>query len=142
MKLVHAGLAAAVLVVVAVEEGRAELPPGSYDKLRVDAAEALVIRLTEVQQRDVGNEVVVTAKAEVLGVERSKAKLKPGDTIALKYSFVNRDRVKAFAGASPPPVPAKGAVVPAFLNPNEGGKDYGPAAHGSSFTMTPEATGR
>lgn len=141
MKLVQAGLTAAVLVVVAVE-GRAELPPGSYDKLRVDAAEALVIRVTEVQKRDVGNDIVVTAKAEVLGVERSKAKLKPGDTIALTYSFVNRDKVKAFAGASPPPVLTKGAVVPAFLNSNEGGKDYGPAAHGNSFTMTPEATGR
>ena len=109
---------------------QAELPPGSYNKLRADAEEALTIQVTDIA-RNSDNQVYVSAK--VLGVERSKSGLKKGDSIRLKYS-----PAKPKVGPAPPPIPEKDGVYPAFLNKK--GDDFEPAAHGSSFKMTPEVT--
>ena len=113
----------------------AELPPGSYEKLKADAQEKLKIRITEVHQKEKGRrKLEVTLKAEVLDVERSNSLLKPGDTIIIhSYRWIGR-----YAGPkNPPPLPV-GWVGMAYLNKLEySSKDaddhYTLAAYGESF---------
>lgn len=114
----------------------AELPPGSYDKLRAEADDALVIQVTGVNVDTKSTAREVTVQAKVLGVERSKSGLKKGDNITFNY------RISTVQVPGPRPIPllVKGDVYPAFLKTM--GKSLEPAAYGESFKMTPEAVGR
>jgi hypothetical protein len=111
----------------------AALPPGSYDKLRIEAQEAVTIVVQSAKVVEAGNSKHVTIEAKVLGVERSKAGLKKGDKITIKYSVPS----VAMPGPVPTPILEADGFYPAFLN--KSGSDYVPAAHGWSFKMTPEA---
>jgi hypothetical protein len=131
-----AGLSGCIIlgcVVVAL----AALPPGAIDQMRVDADEAIIIEVTSVTtEKRSPQEEIVKAEARVLAVERSKNKLVKGDTIRIEYPRAIDNR----PGPGWPDVLEKGAIVPAFLDKtsNADGKTYEAAAHGGSFTMTPE----
>lgn len=115
-----------------VAAASAELPPGSYDKLRKEAQEALIIEVTDVTTTLVAggtNQVIV--KAKVLAVERSTAGLKKGDSIRIQY-----ETHPPMPGPKPIPLLKAEEILPAFLNAK--GRAYEPAAHGWSFVMTPE----
>ncbi|HEY1188048.1 MAG TPA: hypothetical protein VGE74_10350 [Gemmata sp.] len=105
-------------------------PPGTYDKLRAGAEEAVTIQVVTVVSGANGD---VGVQAKVLGVERSKSGLKKGDTVSIKYTVP----AKGTVGPTPVPVLEKDEVYPAFLNKK--GDEFAPAAYGSSFKMTPEA---
>jgi hypothetical protein len=127
---------AMIALILAGSTARAELPPGSYDSLRIAAQEALVIETANVTSRTLRDgriEVVVTAR--VMSVERSKTGLARGAMISIRYDTYPQ-------GSAPPgpqqlPVLRKGEFYPAFLNA-DGAKAFSPAAYGESFTMTPE----
>ncbi len=74
----------------------------------------------------------------MLAAERSKTGLKPGDAIVIRYTHIDREKLKGFAGPRTIPILKMGAVYPAFLNRQEDAKTYTPAAYGESFRMTPE----
>jgi hypothetical protein len=112
---------------------QAELPPGSYDTLRVEAPEALLIEVLGVKKAAKGNATEVVAMARVLHVERTKAGLRPGAMVEIRYIHLNTP----IPGPRPVPLLAEKAIVPAFLKKGEG-KDFEPAAYGMSFVMTPE----
>jgi hypothetical protein len=116
----------------------AELPPGSYDKLRAEAEDAIIIEVSSVTAKAINagwTEVVVTAK--VLSIERSARALKKGATVTIRYESRDPAKVK-IPGPRPIPVLKPGEICPAFLNRNVGRGDFEPAAYGLSFVMTPE----
>jgi hypothetical protein len=125
-----------VAILAVGSTAHAELPPGSYDTLRIEAQEALIIETASVTSRPLKDgriEVMVTAR--VMAVERSKSGLKKGGTISIRYDTYNQ-------GAAPPgprqlPVLKKGEFYPAFLNAS-GDRGFSPAAYGESFTLSPE----
>lgn len=122
-----------VLVVLTFSTlAHAEPPPGTYDRLRTSAEEAVTIQVTSVKETadEKANEVIVEAK--VLGVERSKSGLKKGDAVTITYSIPKVLK----PGPTLVPILDKESVYPAFLNKQ--GKVFSPAAAGSSFQMTPE----
>src|SRR5207249_1387463 len=88
---------------------RAELPPGSYNTLRAEAQEALVIEVSDVrtEERKRG-ETAVVVEAKVLGVERSASKLKRGDTLQIRYTHHDLSKLDGFAGPRPVPILRKG----------------------------------
>jgi len=129
------GLSLALLL-SATSSLHAELPPGSYDNLRNQADEALIIQVESVQSqvRDEKREVTVVAK--VLKVERSRAKLTKGNELTIKYEIFQGN---AFAGPRQAKVLEQGEIYPAFLTgPDKPEDPFQLAAHGMSFTMTPE----
>jgi hypothetical protein len=129
----EAGLAALVGIGTAV---RAELPPGSYDSLRVSAPEAVVIEVVAVTRRPgTQGATTVTLQAKVLTVERSNTGLKKGDVVSIRYLQIAQN---GFVGPRPVPLLEKGAVYPAFLRKEPQSKMYEPAAYGESFRLTPE----
>ena len=91
---------------------RAELPPSAYNKLRIDAEEAVTIEVTGVQIALMGGDKNVTVEAKVLGVERSKNGLKKGDSVTFRYDIPAKPPI----GPAPPPLLEKVSVYPAFLN--------------------------
>jgi len=124
---------AGVLCVAAiVHVAHAEPPPGTYDRLRVEAEDAVTFQVTSVKEAAGEKAKEVTVEAKVLGVERSKAGLKKGDAVTITYSVPTILR----PGPTPVPVLDRDGVYPAFLNKR--GKTFAPAAAGSSFRMTPE----
>ena len=117
----------------------AELPPGSYDRLRREAQDAIIIEVESVTARELkAGWTDVTMTARVVYVERSKAVLKNGARITIRYESRDPNKVN-FPGPRPIPILKKGETYPAFLNGNEGTKVFEPAAFGESFVMTPEA---
>lgn len=110
----------------------AELPPGSYNKLRAEAEEAVIIQVKGVQIALMGGDKSVTVEGKVLAVERSKNGVKKGDTVIITYTILD----KPVVGPLPVPLLEKDDVYPAFLNKND--KNYEPAAYGWSFKMTPQ----
>ncbi len=123
---------------LALTKARAELPPGSYDKLRMEAQDVIIIEVTSVRAKELEagwTDVVITAR--VLSVERSKAALQRGEIITIKYQSRDPKKVR-IPGPRPLPVLKMGVIYPAFLNGNEGNRLFEPAAFGLSFVMTPE----
>jgi hypothetical protein len=116
---------------------RAEIPPGSYDKLRISAEEALVINVTTVNSRPASNRefTLVSVKARVVAVERSKQGLKSGTEISIQYE--SRHPNSKMAGARRIEILRVGEYYPAFLNISDDRQNYSPAAYGESFKMTP-----
>ena len=136
--LAHASRVVGLLVLWAAvfgTETRAELPPGSYDKLRAEAQEALTgeVLSVETKELEVGKTEVV-AEMKVTAVKRSKADLKKGDTLTVKYVHIDSTKLKGFAGPRPVPILKKGETCTAFLNKKDDEETYEPAAYGESFT--------
>ena len=125
--LVLAALLAAMVLPALVA---AELPPGSYGKLKAEAQEKLKIKIVGVEQEGTGGKLKVTFTAQVLAVEHSASGLKAGDQITIhSYRWT-----KSYAGPKNPPLLPKGWVGMAYLNQAQGaGKDYKLAAYGDSF---------
>jgi len=110
----------------------AELPPGTYDQLRIDADEALVLQVTSVKIVTSENYKNVTVQAKVLRVARSKSGLTKGDTVTLKYEV----STIPFPGPRPIPILQKNVIYPAFLKKRGG--NFEPAAYGESFNSRSE----
>lgn len=126
-----------VVLLLLAGPARAELPPGSYNALRVEAEEALIVEIETVSSKEGQNgrlDVVLTAK--VIGVERTKTSLKKGGKITIRYRTLDPAKKQPFTGPRQLPVLKKGEVYPAFLNAKDGA--FEPAAYGESFLMTPE----
>jgi hypothetical protein len=127
-------LLAAVLVSVALAAAAyAELPPGSYERLKTDAQEKLKIKILTVEKKTQGERRLdVQFTAEVFEVERSRSGLRPGDTIQIKsYHWT-----KGYVGPKNPPLLPVGWIGIAYLNKADGsGKNriYTLAAYGDSF---------
>ena len=116
----------------------AELPPGSYDKLRSESQEAVIFEAVKVTSSTSGFETRVTVEGKLLAVERSKAKLKPGERITIEYTTVDVRKARGFAGPRQAAVLKQGTVYPAFLNKHDNQRAFSLAAYGASFEMTPE----
>jgi hypothetical protein len=119
---------------------KAELPPGSYDSLRMNATDALVIKVISVKQKPLPDNALrtieVSLKARILEIERTKMGLKKGNYIIIRYPVLDSTQ-PPIPGPRPIPVLEQGGVYPAFLNQQPDGT-YAPAAYGESFRMTPE----
>ena len=119
-------------------EVRAELPPGSYEKLRAEAQEAITGKVLSVETKELEpGRTEVVAEIKVTGVERSKVGLKKGDVVTVKYVHIDPAKLPGFAGPRPIPILKNGKIYPAFLNKVEGEASYEPAAYGASFTEKP-----
>jgi hypothetical protein len=118
---------------------QAEIPPGSYDKLRINAEEALIIKVVNVNRRLTGNRefTLISVKAQVVAVQRSKTGIKPGRKISIQYESQHPNSTMPGPGRSA--ILQVGEYYPAFLNISEDQKTYSPAAYGKSFNMTPES---
>jgi len=110
----------------------AELPPGTYDQLRREAEEAVMIQVTSVRVERNADYKNVTLGARVLRVGRSKSGLAKDDNITIKYEV----SMVPFPGPRPVPILNKNQTYPAFLRSNGG--LYEPAAYGMSFNSKPE----
>ena len=113
----------------------AELPPGSYERLKAKAQEKLKIRINDVSTMECGkHKLKVIFKAEVLEVERSGSGLEPGDDILIhSYRWTG-----SYAGPKNPPLLPVGWAGTAYLNKLENssedtGDNYTLAAYGESF---------
>lgn len=122
-----------LLITVLAAPAYAELPPGSYDTLRIEAQEALILQVESAKTQDRGTRIAVVLTAKVLTVERSKAGLKKGGTITIRYETI---KGQAPPGPRPLSILKTGEVYPAFLNKAADG--FEPAAYGESFKMTPD----
>ncbi len=127
------------LVILAglISTAHAELPPVYYDEARLKAQEAILIEVESVttKEKEDGS-VDVEVKAKVVAVERSKATLKKGAKIVIRYN--NRDKLKEPVLEGPSaPVLTKGDFYPAFLKKVEGKEEFAPVALHMSFEMTP-----
>lgn len=120
------------LCLITMPAVHAELPPGSYDKLRREADEAVILHITSVSIRANGTYKEVTIQAQIVRVGRSLSGLERGDTITVKYEV----STVPFPGPRPVPILRKNEVYPAFLN--KSGNSYVPAAFGESFNSKPE----
>jgi hypothetical protein len=120
-----------------IPPAQAEIPPDSYDKLRIGAEEALIIKVVAVDRRLSGNREfrLISVKAKVVAVQRSKKGLKPGSEISIVYESQNPN--STMPGPRRIPILGEGAYYPAFLNISNDQKTYSPAAYGESFKMTP-----
>ena len=127
------------LLVAGMSPARAELPPGSYDALRRDAEEALIIEVEAVHTKEVRAGMTnVMVEARVVAVERSRAGLKKHGKLTIRYESVDRAKLATpMAGPRTLPVLRKGESYPAFLK-DMGKGEFEPAAYGESFAMTPE----
>lgn len=125
----------ASLLLLGLGNLRAELSPDHYRQLQEGAAEALVLKVDQVEAKVTlgkdGKMTDVAATATVKSVVRSKSGLKPGDTVRLSYTVITT--VVPMPGPSQPKVLAKDETVRAYLKPVDGAKTLGLAAYGHSF---------
>lgn len=111
---------------------RAELPPGSYDKLRKGAKEVLIIEIKTIKPKVGATSTEYTVEANVRSVETSDTKLTKRSTITIVYTV----HKPPYAGPRQVPDLEKGGLYPAFLEKVDG--NYVPAAHGMSFSIASE----
>jgi hypothetical protein len=126
-----------VFVVVAASTVMGNPPPGFYNRWRRGADEALVIEVTSVKTNGSDGSFLVDVRAKVLAVERSKSKLKPGSSIAIRH-FYEDPKVVRGTGPGSPQLLKKGQICPAFLNKSSDDNVYSAAASRETFCMTPE----
>jgi hypothetical protein len=128
----------ASLLLLGLGNLRAELTTDHYRQLQEGAAEALVLKIEQVEAKVTlgkdGKMTDVTATATVKSVVHTKSGLKPGDTVRLAYTIITT--VIPMPGPSQPKVLEKGETVRAYLNPAGDRQTLGPAAYGQSF-VTP-----
>jgi hypothetical protein len=118
-----------------------ELAPEVYEQMQREAPELLQVEVAGVDfDRELGHpqgcglfefEVSKHAvvKAKVVAVTRTRAGVKPGDVIEIRYTSVKR--CSGFAGPRSIPMLAKGDRVQAWLA--KGTRSFEPAARGASF---------
>lgn len=127
----------ASLLLLGLGNLRAELSPDHYRQLQEGAAEALVLKVDQVEAKVTlgkdGKMTDVTATATVKSVARSKSGLKPGDTIRLSYMIITT--IIPMPGPSQPKVLTKDETVRAFLKPGADPKTLTTAAYGQSFLI-------
>jgi hypothetical protein len=116
----------------------AELSPGAYEQLLADAQEVYRLKITSVAEQPADSSGVqhFQCEAEILGVERSKAGRKPGDTIRFATYYVPPEVLRrGFAGPKNPPLVKAGWEGLVYLNPSAAGKGsvLQLAAYGRSF---------
>jgi hypothetical protein len=116
---------------------QAEIPPGSYDKLRISAQEALIIKVVTVNKKLTSNRefTLVSITARVIAVQRSQKGIKPDSEISVQYE--SRNPNSKMAGPRRIAILKESEYYPAFLNISDDQKTYNPAAYGESFKMTP-----
>ncbi len=133
-----AALAATFALCAAVAPSHAELPPGTYEKLKKNASEVLTIRILKIETPEgrVGHfQVFFTAK--VLGVTRSKSGVKIGQTLRIaSYHVTEEARKQGFVGPRIPPLLPGGWEGKAYLNKKQDKKLFDLAAYGESFEAT------
>jgi hypothetical protein len=117
------------------KSANAELPPGSYERLKAHAQEKLKVKITEVhKEKKSERKLDVTFKAEVVEVLRSDFGLKPGSRITIhSYRWTG-----SYAGPKNPPLLSVGWVGMAYLDKLENSSKYADdnytlAAYGDSF---------
>lgn len=126
-------LAPLVLALLGPTPVRAELPPDAYRDMQQRAPEAVALRVKAVETSICwfwlcdGRDVVV--QAELTGVTRSAAGLKPGDRIEIRYRHVP---LGGRSGPRPIRIVSEGEATPAFLEKEPAGH-FRPAARGASF---------
>lgn len=128
------GVGMVLLAAFDLADVRAELPPGSYEKLRAEAQEAITGKVLSVETKELeAGRTEVVAVLLVTAVERSKSGLKNGDEVTVKYVHIDTAKLPGFAGPRPVPILEKGKTYPAFLNKLKEEEIYEPAAYGESF---------
>ena len=131
----HASKVALFLLCAAITTtSRAELPGSAYDDMKAKASDIVEIEVTRVSinTRDGENlrDISVYADARVVGVTRSKSRLKVGDQISLRYMTFEVLR-RGWAGPGPILIVEKGKRYGAFLK--KGGSHFYAAARGRSL---------
>ena len=124
-----AGLAA--LLLTALQPARAELPPWVYAEEQRQAP----LRLEFQVLRAVASGEQLQVRARVLAIQRQRSplRLRPGNTIELRYPLPP-PRPRGWVGPSPIPRLAAGERVSAWLTPLSGQPGlFAPAAGGRSF---------
>ncbi|WP_146849722.1 hypothetical protein [Brevifollis gellanilyticus] len=115
----------------------AELPPYVYEERKAGAPEHLELKIvsSEVTEKKEGDttSAQVKATAEVVSVKRTRARLKPGESIVISYGTITK-RPAGWAGPSSPGVLTKDMKVIAWLAKEEDGT-YAPVAGGQSFAQ-------
>ena len=131
-------LIAAALVACLAATALAELPPFAYKEMQAESPERLTIKIksvktTERDERD-RKRVDVTIDAKVTEVARTSSRLKPGQSILIRYT--RSEYKQPIAGPSEVPLLREGATYPAFLSrTGKTGRLYAPAAGGYSFKV-------
>lgn len=130
-------LLSAALLVCLSASALAELPPYVYRDMQAKSPERLTIKVKSVktQERDEPDRrlIDVTVEAEVTEVARTASRLKPGQSIRIRYT--HSDFKQPMAGPSQVPILREGETYPAFLGKDKGGDAYAPAAGGYSFQV-------
>jgi hypothetical protein len=130
-------LAAVVLCPLA----QAELPPEAYRQMQAKAPEYLTIEVLSVQtQQSVeaqGVQIKVEVQAKVRTAQRSKAGVKEGQVITIRYGHMVYNQPPP--GPSQVPILKKETVCPAYLEKK--GDQFAPAAGGYSFETVPAEKG-
>lgn len=112
-------------------------PPGTYDALRIEAPEVLIIEVLSVRAGEPERWTTpIRVEARVLAVERSASGLAKGDRLTIEYGFIDPEAM--IVGPRRVPMLVESGIYPAFLETAEGRRAYRPAAYGASFEMTPE----
>jgi hypothetical protein len=118
-------------------------------ELKAGAAAALEVRVLQVQTPPdpaPGERYDVFYRMEVISVQRSTSRVKPGDTIVVRSYALNKEALDiGVSGPKAPALLAPGWIGLAYLNPDP--KDSGPearwrftiAANGDSFENLPPA---
>lgn len=110
----------------------AEIAPEYYAKDQRRAPEALTVKVLDVDTSvcwfNACDARDVTAKVQVVTVERTATGLKPGATLTVKYQRTN---MKGRSGPRPVDLLVEGQTVPAFIE--KAGAHYTTAARGASF---------
>ena len=124
-----AGLAA--LLLTALQPARAELPPWVYAEEQRQAP--LRLELQVLRAVASGEQLQVRARVLAIQRQRSPLRLRPGNTIELRYPLPP-PRPRGWVGPSPIPRLAAGERVTAWLTPLSGQPGlFAPAAGGRSF---------
>lgn len=124
-----AGLVA--LLLTALQPARAELPPWVYAEEQRQAP--LRLELQVLRAIASGDQLQVRARVLAIDRQRSPLRLRPGNTIELRFP-VAPPRPRGWVGPSPIPRLAAGERVSAWLTPLPGQAGlFAPAAGGRSF---------
>ena len=137
-------LVAAVALFAGIATSRAELPPGTYEKLKENASEVLTVKVLKVETPE-GREghFLVLFTAKVLRITRSKSGVVKGRTITIaSYHVTEKARKEGFVGPRIPPLLSPGWKGRVYLNKKQDKKAYDIAAYGESFEETRKDTSK
>ena len=119
------------MLLTALQPARAELPPWVYAEEQRQAP--LRLELQVLRAVASGEQLQVRARVLVIQRQRSPLRLRPGNTIELRYPLPP-PRPRGWVGPSPIPRLVVGERVSAWLTPLSGQPGlFAPAAGGRSF---------